>query len=145
MEFTDLLIGRFNYWIYIILMMIGLYAMIAKNNLVKKLIGMSIFQTAIILFFVSTGVKRDATIPILRHDDIPGQHVVEHPSGGATHSPAIRANDYTNPLPHVLMLTAIVVGVSTLGVSLGVVQKIYGHYGTVEENEILEKIKSDHG
>jgi len=153
MEFTDLLISRFNYWIYIILMMIGLYAMIAKNNLVKKLIGMSIFQTAIILFFVSTGVKQDATIPILRHDEIPGQHVVEHPAGGATHSseggvlhsPAIRANDYTNPLPHVLMLTAIVVGVSTLGVSLGVVQKIYGHYGTVEENEILEKIKSDHG
>ena len=162
MEWIDnILIARFNYWIYIILMMIGLYAMIAKNNLVKKLIGMSIFQAAIILFFISTGVKRDATIPILRHDEIPGQHVVAHPAagathssadgamhssaGGATHSPAIRANDYTNPLPHVLMLTAIVVGVSTLGVSLGVVQKIYGHYGTLEENEILEKIKSAHG
>ena len=146
MEFTDILIGRLNYWVYIILMMIGLYDMIEKNNLVKKLIGMSIFQTAIILFFVSTGVKRDSTVPILRHDEIPDQHAesIEHPAGGA-HSTSIRASDYANPLPHVLMLTAIVVGVSTLGVSLGVVQKIYGHYGTVEESEILDKIKSTHG
>ncbi len=147
MEFTDILIARFNYWIYIILMMIGLYAMIAKNNLVKKLIGMSIFQTAIILFFVSTGVKQDSTIPILRHDEIPGHQAesIEHPTDGAAHSTSIRATDYANPLPHVLMLTAIVVGVSTVGVSLGVVQKIYGYYGTVEESEILEKIKSTHG
>ena len=160
----NILVARFNYWIYIILMMIGLHAMIVKNNLVKKLIGMSIFQTAIILFFVSTGVKRDSTIPILLHDNIPGHQVESQerfPEGGAhstndvrdiqssvegvSHSPVIRANDYANPLPHVLMLTAIVVGVSTLGVSLGVVQRIYGLYGTVEENEILEKIKTAHG
>ena len=63
--FHDTVIARFNYWIYVILMMIGLYAMITKNNLIKKLIGMSIFQTAIILFFVSVGAKEGATIPII--------------------------------------------------------------------------------
>jgi multicomponent Na+:H+ antiporter subunit C len=62
-DFISLIVAKYNYWIYITLMMIGLYAMIAKNNLVKKIIGMSIFQTAIILFFVSTGAKKGATIP----------------------------------------------------------------------------------
>ncbi len=95
----EYLMGKYNYWIYVLLMMIGLYAMIGKKNLMKKVIGMTIFQTAIILFFISTGVKRGGTLPIALE--------------GAT-----RAADYVNPLPHVLMLTAIVVMVSTTGVAL---------------------------
>ena len=81
MELLEALSTKFNYWIYIIIMMIGLYAMISKNNLVKKLIGMSIFQTAIILFYVSIGVKEGATIPILYHDQV-------HPSHGDSHHEA---------------------------------------------------------
>ena len=69
MEFLKTtVLHQFNYWVYVILMMIGLHAMITKNNLIKKLIGMSIFQTAIILFYVSIGVKEGAGIPILEHD-----------------------------------------------------------------------------
>ena len=124
----ELIVDKYNYWIYILLMMIGLYAMISKRNLVKKIIGMNIFQTAIILFYVSTGAKEDATIPILEHGHEP------------VHT-AVRAVDYVNPLPHVLMLTAIVVSVATLGVALALVLKIHKRYGTLEEPEILEKIE----
>lgn len=124
------IISRYNYWASIILLLIGLYGMIAKNNLLKKVIGMSIFQAAIILFYVSIGDKRGATIPILEHshDGHHGAHQV------------IEAASYANPLPHVLMLTAIVVGVSTLGVALSILQKIYRVHGTIEEDEILESI-----
>ena len=125
-------IAKYNYFIYIILMMIGLWAMIAKNNLVKKIIGMSIFQTAIILFYISIGTKRGSTIPIL--DQVGG-----HESGAMDQ--VIHAADYANPLTQILMLTAIVVGVSTLGVALALIQKIFKEYGTVEEDEILEQIK----
>ncbi len=120
-------VAGYNYWVYIILMMIGLYAMIAKNNLVKKIIGMNIFQTAIILFFVSTGAKKGATIPIILH-------------GHGPSSPVVRASEYINPLPHVLMLTAIVVAVATLGVALALAIKLYREYGTVEEDEIMARI-----
>lgn len=107
-------------------MMIGFYAMIAKRNLVKKLVGMNIFQTAIILFFVSTASKKDgATIPIIQH----GHGEAEH---------AINAAQYINPLPHVLMLTAIVVMVSTFGVALALIIMLYRKYKTLEEDEILE-------
>jgi multicomponent Na+:H+ antiporter subunit C len=112
--------------------MIGLWAMIGKNNLVKKVIGMSIFQTAIILFYISVGVKRGSTIPILEHGHAEAANAAES---------IINAADYANPLTQILMLTAIVVGVSTLGVALGVIQKIFKEYGTVEEDEILEQIK----
>lgn len=118
------IIGKYNYWIYISLMMLGLYAMIAKNNLVKKIIGMSIFQTAIILFYISIGMKRDATIPILEY----GAH-------------AIDAADYINPLPHVLMLTAIVVSVATLGMALALAIRIYQKHNTLEEDEILAQVR----
>jgi len=124
----DVVIAKYNYWIYILLMMIGLFAMITKNNLVKKIIGMSIFQTALILFYVSIGTKTGATIPIIEHGH------------SDTISHEINAINYANPLPHVLMLTAIVVSVSTLGVALAIILKIYNKYGTVEEDEILEKI-----
>jgi multicomponent Na+:H+ antiporter subunit C len=126
---TDFIIGKYNYWIYIILMMIGFYAMIGKKNLVKKIIGMNIFQTAIILFYVSTAYKKgNATLPIIEHAHEHGDH-------------AIQASMYLNPLPHVLMLTAIVVMVATLGVALAVVIKIYRRYDTLQEDEILKAIK----
>ncbi|MBS3780426.1 MAG: cation:proton antiporter subunit C [Desulfovermiculus sp.] len=130
---SDLLteiVHKYNYWLYIILMMIGLYAMIAKNNLVKKLVGMNIFQTAIILFFISIGYKEDATIPI-----IAGGH-----GGHAAHQ-TIEAAHYINPLPHVLMLTAIVVSVATLGVALALVVMVYQRYQTLEEDEIRMRVK----
>jgi len=129
-EFISLIIAKYNYWIYITLMMIGLYAMIAKNNLVKKIVGMNIFQTAIILFYVSIGAKKGATIPIL-----------EHGHGHGTADQMVRAVDYINPLPHVLMLTAIVVAVATLGVALALAIKVYNRYQTLEEDEILAQIR----
>jgi multicomponent Na+:H+ antiporter subunit C len=129
----DLLVGfisKVNYWIYIILMMIGFYAIITKNNLMKKIIGMNIVQTAIILFYISIGAKKDATIPIIKnsHDAAPL---------------AVQASDYINPLPHVLMLTAIVVAVATLGVALALVINLYRQYDTLEEDEIHEQLKEN--
>lgn len=138
--FKENIVPNFNYWIYVILMMIGLYAMIAKNNLIKKLVGMTIFQTAIILFYVSIGVKAKSTIPILDHDLVHEYHHAQH-DGHTPKPPEINPDDYANPLPHVLMLTAIVVGVSTLGVALSISQRIYAEYGSLEEDEIVEKIK----
>lgn len=121
------IVAKYNYWIYVVLMMIGFYAMIGKRNLMKKLLGMNIFQTAIILFFVSTGVKRDAGIPIVdKYQGLAGQ---------------VEVATVMNPLPHVLMLTAIVVGVSVTGVALAVLMRIYRQYGTLEEDEILEKLR----
>jgi len=184
MELLEGIADRFNYWIYVILMMIGLFAMISKNNLIKKLIGMSIFQTAIILFYVSISYKEGATIPILYHDQVHGAHheeasvtetvahhdaeQVAHEASADVHAEAsdhaehaassdhddhavshedhgsleIDPDLFVNPLPHVLMLTAIVVGVATLGVGLAITQKLYGEFGTLEESEILEQIKS---
>jgi len=118
-------VPKYNYWIYISLMMIGLWAMITKNNLIKKIIGMNIFQTAIILYYVSIGAKKGATIPIIGHGD--GHH-------------AVHAVDYINPVPHVLMLTAIVVSVATLGVALALALNIYREHKTLEEDEILNNL-----
>ena len=136
----DMIVDKYNYWIYILLMMVGLYAMIAKRNLVKKVIGMNIFQTAIILFYVSTGAKRDATIPILEHGHDAAHDAAHAAVNSAAHA-AVDAAAYVNPLPHVLMLTAIVVSVATLGVALAIVLRIYRRYGTLEEDEILEQIR----
>jgi len=124
----EIFIAKYNYWAYIILMMIGMYAMITKNNLVKKIIGMNIFQTAIILFYISTAAKKDATIPIIMHGH------------GGAHQ-AVHAADFINPLPHVLMLTAIVVSVATLGVALSLAVKVYRSYDTLEEDEIYQQIR----
>jgi multicomponent Na+:H+ antiporter subunit C len=118
----DSLMSKYNYWMYIVLMMIGFYAMIGKKNLVKKLIGMNIFQTAIILYSISIGVKKGGTLPVLME--------------GVPHAAA-----YVNPLPHVLMLTAIVVSVSTTGVALAVLLLIYRRYKTLEEDEILKLMR----
>jgi len=138
----EFIVAKYNYWIVIVLLMIGLYAMIAKNNLIKKLIGMCIFQTAVILFYVSTAAKSGgATIPIIEHGH--GHEAAAHAAHEAAHhaAHAVHAIDYVNPLPHVLMLTAIVVAVSTTGVALALIMSIYKRYGTVEEDEILEQIK----
>lgn len=151
---------HFNFWVYVILMMIGLWALIAKNNLIKKLIGLSIFQTAIILFYVSLGVKTGATIPILDHhgheehavahageehekSSADKSHAKEEDHGHGDHADATSPDPDTmaNPLPHVLMLTAIVVGVATLGVALSIAQMIFKEFGSLEENEILEIVK----
>ena len=123
-------VTTYNYWVYIVLMMIGLYAIIVKNNLVKKIIGMNIVQTAIILFFVSIGAKRGATIPIIAHGH-----------GEEVH--AVHAVDYINPLPHVLMLTAIVVSVATLGVALAMAIKLYQEYNTLEEDDIQAQLREE--
>lgn len=151
---NELLVERLNYFIYVVLLLIGLHAMIAKKNLIKKLIGMSIFQTAIILFYVSISVKEDATIPIYKPEHDPhGEHTYaqnldvnsSNSEMGAGHGPvalqSAETAQYANPLPHVLMLTAIVVGVATLGLALALCQRIYQGYGTIEEDELLNKIE----
>ena len=129
-EVLATVISRVNYWIYILLMMIGLYGIIVKKNFLKKVIGMSILQTSIILFFISIGAKNNASIPIIEHtqDSAPT---------------AIQAAGYVNPLPHVLMLTAIVVAVATLGVALSLAIKIYKEYNTLEEDEILSQYRNE--
>ncbi len=212
MDMFSFIVAKANYWAYVILMMVGLYALIAKNNLVKKIVGMTIFQTAIILFYVSIGYKKGATIPIIQHGsghsagDDGAAHAIQetvthasaavqeaagHASTGvqeavaqssaalqeavaqgsavlqevaaqgsaalqevaahgsaalheaATHgSDAVQAVNYINPLPHVLMLTAIVVGVATLGVALALAIKVYKEYGTVEEDEINQQLRN---
>ncbi|HUV79867.1 MAG TPA: cation:proton antiporter subunit C [Candidatus Bathyarchaeia archaeon] len=117
---------KYNYWISIVIMLIGFYAMIAKENLLKKLIGLSIFQTAIFLFYISlsdigTGWGlRFGTAPIIWEQGIHEGYM------------------YVNPLPHVLMLTGIVVSAATLAVALALVVRLYEEYGTIEEEEILE-------
>ncbi len=124
----ELVITKYNYWGCIVLLMIGIYAMIVKKNLVKKIIGMNIMQSSIILFYVSIGAKLKATIPILQDY--------------SNKDSLYQAKDYINPLPHVLMLTAIVVSVATLGVALALAIKIYQQYRTLEEDEILSQIEN---
>ncbi len=123
-------LGHLNYVAIIVLMMVGLWAMIAKRNLYKKVIGMTIFQTAIIFFYIASSVRSNTTIPILIH---------EH--GGGPHAYLVDPTLYTNPLPHVLMLTAIVVGVATLGLALVMIQRLYTEYGSLEEDEILDQLE----
>jgi len=112
-------LGLFNYWAVILLMMVGFYTLIARGNLVKKLIGLNIFQTSVIMLYVSMGKVAGGTAPILVEG---GEQVV-----------------YSNPLPHVLMLTAIVVGVATTALGLSLVVRINEAYGTVEDDEILDE------
>lgn len=112
-----ILLDHWNYLACIALMMIGLYGAISRGNLVKKVMGVNIFQTSVILLYVSMGKVRGGTAPIL----IEGRDDVL----------------YSNPLPHVLMLTAIVVGVASTAVGLALVVRIKEAYGTVEEDEIV--------
>ena len=114
----DTFAGLWNYWAVIILMMIGLYIMISRGNLVKKMMGMNIFQVSVIMLYVSMGKVKGGTPPIL----IEG----------------VTDTVFSNPLPHVLMLTAIVVGVATTAVGLALTVRIKEAYGTVEEDEIVD-------
>lgn len=108
------ILGHYNYWIVIFLMMAGLYTVISRGNLVKKIAGLNIFQTSVFILFISLGYVTGSAAPILED--------------GVTL--------YSNPLPHVLILTAIVVGVATTALGLALVVRIREAYGTVEEDEI---------
>ena len=122
-------LGLFPWWVAIALMMIGFYAMIRKGNLIKKVIGAGIFQTAVFLFYLAIGKVVDptspfgATAPILVDPDA---------------QPHLAGTPLENPVPHVLMLTGIVVGVATMAVALALVVRIYRAFGTIEEDELLQ-------
>lgn len=109
-------LGQYNYWIFAVLLTIGIYVAMSRGNLVKKVIGLNIFQTSVFLLYISSGKLWDGTAPILKD----AEGVV-----------------YTNPLPHVLILTAIVVGVATTAIGLALVVRIKEAYGTIEEDEVL--------
>ncbi len=117
------ILTHFNYWAAIALATIGLYAVVARHNMVKKLIGLSLFQTAVFLLFITVGKVTGGTAPILDPD----------------------FSLYSNPLPHVLILTAIVVSVSTLAVGLALAIAIKRDYGTVEEDDIHAADDTAHG
>lgn len=122
----DFFLGHYAYWFIIALLCVGLYTIMFKKNLVKKLIGLSIFQSSIILFWVSAASKWNATVPIY----------------DKAYSLESTAN-YINPLPHTLMLTAIVVGVATLGVAFGLFVIVYRRFDSLDEYVIIEKLKSE--
>ena len=106
--------GLYNYWIVVVLMMIGFYVVVAQGNLVKKIFGLNIFQVSVFVLYISMSKVDGGTAPIL--DD--------------------RYQVYSNPLPHVLILTAIVVGVATMALGLALVVRVREAYGTIEEEEI---------
>ena len=121
---TELLKGYYAYGFTILVLMVGMYGMLVKKNLMKKLVGLTIFQSAIILFFIISAFKSNATVPIVTEDT-------------ALPDPAL----YINPLPHTLMLTAIVVGVATVGVALALLIRIHRTFGTLEEDTLIERMK----
>ncbi len=157
---SEQVLGLYNYWIVIFLMMTGFYIVIARKNMVKTVIGLNIFQTSVFLLYITMGKVRDGTAPIVRpdavepatHHDQPTEHVVNHVAAtpeslteaaeltnlAATHPPAAGEILYSNPLPSVLMLTAIVVGIATTALALALIVRIREDYGTIEEDEILE-------
>jgi len=148
----EFVLERGNYWAIIGLMMIGLYIAFAATNLIKRLVGLGLFQTSIILFYISLSRIDGGTAPILfgkdygkykDHGDGHGDaasYAGETAAAGydavSSYSVDAMENVYSNPLPHVLMLTAIVVGVATLAVGLAIIVRIREAYGTVEADEI---------
>lgn len=117
----EFILGHLNYWLFIVLMMIGFYIVVARGNYIKKIIGLNIFQVAVFMFYISIGKVAGGTAPIFPFDMNIDPDVA-----------------YSNPLPHVLILTAIVVGVATLSLGLALIVRIREEYGTIEEEEILE-------
>ena len=113
-------LGLYNYWIVICLMMTGFYVVIASGNLVKKIVGLGLFQASVFVLYISLGKVTGGTPPILRDG----------------------ADFFSNPLPHVLILTAIVVGVATTALGLALVVRIKEAYGSVEEDEIHQQDES---
>jgi len=116
-----MLIGLYNYWVVVVLMMVGFYIVIAHGNLIKKIVGLSIFQTSVFIFYISMAKVDGGTAPIL----------------------ADGIAQYSNPLPHVLILTAIVVGIATTALGLALAVRIKEAYGSVEEEEIQNKDNLD--
>ena len=108
-------VGLFNYWVVMFLMMTGFYIVMASRNLIKKMVGLSLFQTSVFILYITMGKISGGTAPIL--------------AGPGT--------IYSNPLPHVLILTAIVVGVATTALGMAIIIRIKDAYGTIEEDEIL--------
>ena len=120
----SLVASHWVYWACILLMMVGLYTVISRDNLVKKIMGLNMFQVSVIMFYVAMGKVQGGTAPILGEGAEPFEHL-------------------SNPLPHVLMLTAIVVGIATTALGLAIVVRIREEYGTVEEDEIVELDRQD--
>ena len=116
-----MLLGLYNYWIVVVLMMVGFYIVIAHGNLVKKIVGLTIFQTSVFIFYISMAKVDGGTAPIL----------------------AEGIKQYSNPLPHVLILTAIVVGIATTALALALAVRIKEAYGSIEEEEIQNKDNLD--
>ena len=116
----DVFLGHYAYWGAIVLLAIGLYTVTASPNLVKKVMGLSVFQTAVFVLYISIGAVEGATAPIV----------------DAAHGA------YANPLPHVLILTAIVVGVATAALALALVVRIHAACGSVEEDEIARALQA---
>ena len=117
------IIGQYNYWITIFLMVAGLYIVVAKSNMIKTLLGLAVFQTSVYLLYLSPGKIIGGTPPILDE----------------------KFQVYSNPLPHVLILTAIVVGFATLALGLALVVRVNEAYGTIEEDEIMDIVdREDH-
>jgi multicomponent Na+:H+ antiporter subunit C len=114
-------IEHYHYAVTVLVMMAGLYIVVARGNMVKKLVGLSIFQTSVYLLYIAPGKILGGTPPIL--------------------DPAFKV--YANPLPHVLILTAIVVGIATIALGLALVVRVNEAYGTVEEDEILERDRDE--
>ncbi len=114
---TEFALGHMNYWLFVILMMTGLYIVVARGNLLKKIVGLNLFQVAVFMLYISMGKVAGGTAPIL----------VDNPDQA-----------YSNPLPHVLILTAIVVGIATTSLGLALIVRINETYGTIEEDEVLD-------
>ncbi len=121
----------YNDWAVIVIMMAGFYIMIARYNLVKKIIGLSIFQTGIFYFYVGLGKVDNGTAPIFLEPKVIDESAANVASGIAEQTIL-----YSNPLPHVLILTAIVVGVATMALGLALIVRIYEKYGSIEEDDI---------
>ena len=123
MVVLDIFLSRYVYLLVVVLLAIGLYGMLGKRNLLKKLIGMNIFQTAIFLFFIEGATKSGGSVPVI--DELIG----------------MEAAQYINPLPHVLILTGIVVGLSLTGVALAFLLVIYRAYKTLDDRAIMANMK----
>ena len=130
MEHLEAWLQRPNFLVFVLLFLWGFFIMVTHPNLVKKLIGMYVLQTSILFLLVTISVKKQATVPILEGNDVVQAAARE-----------IDPANYANPLPHVLTLTAIVVQVATLGVSLAIVAAINRRYGSLDEDEVLKRME----
>ena len=118
----DPVLGQWNYYLVIALMMIGFYAVIARGNMVKKIVGLNIFQTSVFMLYISMGKVANGTAPILTGES---------------------STVYSNPLPHVLILTAIVVGVSTTAVGYALIIRIQESFGSIEDDDIIAMLDDE--